>query len=259
MTNCKIIDILNEKTENKFGFKMKNATLKQGGSICVLEIYYKDGVILSQENRQTFYDLIVENMPKGFEYDVRFIKNFVSSDSIIPAIEDYFEHNFPSFIHKIENVSVNGNEATINLLIDEKSFDRFESKRVQSLLKDYLSEHFCVDFTVNAASFVVKEEVEIVENDFDIDVPEPVNRTIDVTDVMKYLGEQIDDKPLYIKDVNKPTELAVVCGKITFYNAIIRKPKEKPVDEKDKKVEETPNEEETTEKKSKRKLFKKGN
>ena len=240
MTNCKIIEILNREIDNKYSFKMKNATLKQGGSICVLEIYYKDGIILSMVDRMRFQNLILENMPSGFEYDIKFIKNFVNVESIIPTLEDYFKTNCPAIIHKVKDVNVADEVANVFLLIDEKSFERYTNKRIQSALEEFLTEYFCFNFSIQAEPYQFVEERTIaVDNDLDIDVSEPLVRTIDVTDVMKYVGEQIDDKPIYIKDITKPVESAVICGKITYYNAFVRKPKVKDEDKEKKKEPET--------------------
>ena len=186
MTNCKIIEILNRETDNKYSFKMKNATLKQGGSICVLEIYYKDGIILSMVDRMRFQNLILENMPSGFEYDIKFIKNFVNVESIIPTLEDYFKTNCPAIIHKVKDVNVADEVANVFLLIDEKSFERYTNKRIQSALEEFLTEYFCFNFSIQAEPYQFVEERTIaVDNDLDIDVSEPLVRTIDVTDLIE--------------------------------------------------------------------------
>ncbi len=237
MTNCKIIEILNNETENKFGFKMKNATLKQGGNICVLEIYYKDGIILSIKDRLNLEKTIKSNMPQDFVYEIKFIKNFVNKDSILPQIEYYFKKNCPAILHAVGEIEVK-ESANVNLLIDEKSYERFENKRILADITKFLNEYFCFDFSLTAIPFQIAEaSAKQEEPEFDLEVLEPKVRTIDVTDVMKYIGEQIDDKPVYIKDVKTPIESVVICGKITFYNDVVRKPKEK--EEKPKKEAKT--------------------
>lgn len=244
MTNCKIIDILNNMSENKYDFKIKNATLKQGGNICVLEIYYKDGIILSQENRVNFERIINDNMPKGFTYEIRFVKNFINTDSIIPQIDYFFEHNHPAILYKTKLAIVENGAIKAELIVDEKSYERFENKRILSEISQYLTEYFCCDADIVATSEKFAEvEVKHVENDFDLDITEPAIRTIDVTDVMKYIGEQIDEKPVYIKDIKTPTDTAVICGKITFFKDYVRKPKEKEEDKNKKKEEPKTNEE----------------
>lgn len=229
MTNCKIIQILNEKTQNKYAFKLKNATLKQGGTICVLEIYYKDGVILSPAERLKFEKIIEENMPQGFVYDVKYIKNFVNSEAITPILKEFMKSNYPAIIYKIGEIT---KENKITLTVDEKSFERFESKQVQKQIKEYLTDYFCCDFEIVTRREEFAEVKEQANDDLDIDVQEKVDRTIPITDVVKYIGNQIDEKPMYIKDIKTPMEWAVVCGKIAFISGHELKPKTKKDDEK---------------------------
>ena len=72
-----IVDILNENTGGKFGFKFKSATLEKSTSICHVELFYNDGVILSQEERINAENIVKNNLPKNFNYEIKFIKNFV--------------------------------------------------------------------------------------------------------------------------------------------------------------------------------------
>ena len=122
---------------------MKNATLKQGGNICVLEIYYKDGLILNPADRLKLEQIINENMPKGFDYEIRFVKNFINADSILPEVEKYFENNCPAILHRIDKVETDNGIPVVYLSIDEKSFDRFENKRICPAIIEYLTNYFC--------------------------------------------------------------------------------------------------------------------
>ena len=70
-----IVDVLNENTGDKFGFKFKSATLEKSTGVCKVEMFYNDGVILSQEDRLNAEKIVKENLPKHFNYEIKFVKN----------------------------------------------------------------------------------------------------------------------------------------------------------------------------------------
>ena len=58
MENKQLDTILNEKTGNKFSFKLKGAKLDKTTSLCQVELFYKDGVILSKEDRDVAEQIV---------------------------------------------------------------------------------------------------------------------------------------------------------------------------------------------------------
>ena len=58
MENIEIEDKLNKYTEGKFGFKFKSAELNKHTLVCCVEFLYKDGVILSHDDRLKFEQFV---------------------------------------------------------------------------------------------------------------------------------------------------------------------------------------------------------
>ena len=91
MENKQLDYILNEKTGNKFGFKLKGAKLDKTTSLCQVELFYQDGVILMQEDRELAENIIKQNLPTGFTYQIKFIKNFVVNESVNAKVCEFFK------------------------------------------------------------------------------------------------------------------------------------------------------------------------
>ena len=77
MENLEIENLINEKTANEFDFKLRSALLEKASGLCFVEFFYKDGTILSPEKRKIAENAVLDFLPKGFEYQIKFIKHFV--------------------------------------------------------------------------------------------------------------------------------------------------------------------------------------
>ena len=92
----KLIELLNEKTENKYKFMLKSALFDKSADFCVIEIFYKDGLILTKEIKDELLNHIFEVLPKNIKYEITFIKNFISEDRIESEFKNFMTKNFPS-------------------------------------------------------------------------------------------------------------------------------------------------------------------
>ena len=52
MENIPLIDKINELTENEYKFTLKSACLNETADFCVIEILYKDGILLSKQTKE---------------------------------------------------------------------------------------------------------------------------------------------------------------------------------------------------------------
>ena len=71
------IDELNKHTNNEYKFMLKSALLEKDADFCVIEIFYKDGTILTQALKEDLHKFATGIFPKEFKYELRFIKNFI--------------------------------------------------------------------------------------------------------------------------------------------------------------------------------------
>ncbi len=227
----KLIELLNEKTDNKFDFMLKSALYDQSADFCVIEIFYKDGILLKKEDKEFLLNEIYAVLPKKTKYEITFIKNFISIERIENEFKAFMVKNFPSISFKLESVTLNENVFEIIFLVDELSFDHAKRKNLdfettkffKQTYKDY---EFVAKFS--AAKVFVEDELELLKKNYheeDVDIYE--KRIIEFYDVVPLVGDAIEEPASYIKDKNQPQTGVVVCGKVRDLKANVVKTKRK--------------------------------
>ncbi|MBQ7918033.1 MAG: 3'-5' exoribonuclease [Clostridia bacterium] len=229
----KLIEELNNFSNNKYEFMLKSATLKKAADFCVIEIFYKDGTMLSVQEKTKLEEFAVSILPKDFKYSVDFIKHYISEEKIEEDVKLFILKNCPSITYKIEKICLNDNKFEILLSIDELSFDHAKQKKLDSIME----KHFKKSYKNYEFHCELKQEVLIVEDETELQkanfVEEEVDlfakRKIEFSNVVEIVGEKFEDvKADYIKDKTKVEETpVVVCGTIQNIKEIIikRKPK----------------------------------
>ena len=204
MDTKEIIDALNEKTKNKYSFVFKDATVSAADGSCLLELYYKDGVILGFDERKESADFIRSKLPSGFDYKVKFIKNFVTADTIIPKIDEFFKKNMPSVTHTVKNLEKTQEGFSLDLGINERTFEYFKNKDGEKKLEEFLDKTFFMKFDITIKENKILEEVDDDFQDIVFDLPQHSNddRFIEISGVEVFVGEIIEEMPKYIKDVS---------------------------------------------------------
>jgi len=265
MENLEIENLLNEKTGNKFGFKFKSAVLEKVTGLCFVEFFYNDGVILSIEDRKLAENILIDKLPKGFKYSIKFVKNFVVDESVGNSIKEFFKHRFPSVLYNILKVDCEKEQKVVIIGVHERVYEYVLEHKIDKVLKVYLKENFMADIEVSMQKDEDYKEIEIVDDDivfeeFDPSVGE--DRVIEVSEVEPIIGEFKDNLAFYIKDKKVPEDSVVVCGKILFikeyaYQVKSKKKKEEEKTEQESKFSETIQEnQEEEEHKNERKYFK---
>ena len=223
---------LNEKTNNEYKFSLKSAVLDSGADFCVLEILYKDGILLDVNKKQALIKIAEEILPKSFKYEFNFIKNFISEERIYDDVVEFMEGNFPSLTYSLESVKSENKKFEITLKIDNLSLEHAKQKTLNVLIEKHLKslyddyEYKCV----YAGDEVYKiDEIELLKQNYtEEEVDMLSSRKIELTEVIALVGEEITEKASYIKDYKTPTEDIVFCGKIKDIKPIVIKRKPKP-------------------------------
>lgn len=210
--------ILNQKTEDKYDFKIKSVNLTKSTGLCLVEIFYKDGIILSKKDREYVESELISMLPSGFKYQIKFIKNFVVNENVIDKIKFFFSHNFPSIFYDIAKIDCEKDLKLAVVEIDKAQMDYAQERNLKGQLEDFLFENFNIkiDVTVEENKEKTLEEIEV----FDDDLPdfEPVvERFIEVDNVTPFIGDITDNKAFYIKDKTEPGTDVVFCGKVQYF------------------------------------------
>ncbi len=231
-------EYLNDKTGGVFDFKLKSAKLSKTAGLCFVEMFYKDGVILSPEKRKECEEILKEVMPSGFSYSFKFIKNFLTKEALVSKVNEYFAKNHPAVTFEI--ISADSENKSVLIAFEERQEDYIKAKKIVENLKTYLKESFFVDFDIQTSKIVAKETSDLPFESMVVeDVSPAQNRTIEVSNVECVVGDLNDNLAYYIKDKKTVGEDVVFCGNLEFIREHSYTPKKKPKDDDkgDKKTE----------------------
>lgn len=232
-----LIDELNRFTNNEYKFELKSAVLNSMADFCVIEIFYRDGILLESGKKQEFETLMLGVLPTRFKYEFRFVKKFISEERLETEICDYMKKNFPSITYKINSIFLDNVTYKINLSVDELVYEHAVKKHLKDKICEYFKsnyedKNFECEIQVGSIVNINNNEKFIgFEND---ESDDSKLRKIDVSEIVEYVGEKIETSADYIKDKISPEESIVVCGKIKTIKSIIIKNKPKKEDEKKK-------------------------
>ena len=265
MENLELENILNQKTANEFDFKLKSALLEKASGLCFVEFFYKDGTILTPEKRVDAEKIILECLPKDFDYEIKFIKNFVVNEAVDDYVKNFFKHNFPAVLYNIKKIDCEDNLKLVVIGVEKKVEDYVKSRKVAKFLEESLKKDFLAEIEVKIEADEEFKEVEIIEETFDVSVFDPSksdDRVIEVSEVEPIIGEFKDNLAFYIKDKKGPEENVVLCGKILYIKEYAYQVKSKKKDEEKENQEperednkETCEEEQQEERKNERKYL----
>ena len=265
----KLIEELNNFSNGKYEFMLKSATLKKAADFCVLEIFYKDGIMLSVQEKTKLEEFAKSILPQDFKYSIDFIKHYISEEKITEDTKLFILNNCPSITYKIERVVLSDNRFKISLVIDELSFDHAKQKKLDSMLEKHFKKtykNYEFECSLKQDVLIVEDETEkLKENFVEEEVDLFVKRKIEFSNVVEIVGEKFEDaKADYIKDKTKVEENpVVVCGTIQNIKEIIikRKPKKKDDEnaetaEENEEIKPETEPEELDETKYQRKMYK---
>ncbi len=253
------IEKLNEFTNNEYKFMLKSAVLDKNADFCVIEIFYKDGTILTLAKKDEILNLAIGILPNQFKYELKYLKNFISEERITDDFAVFMKKNFPSITYKLEKVKLDGLKFFINVDVDQTFFERAKQKHFAETVQEYfkkLYEDYDFECKTKQDVVYVENELELLKKNY---VEEDVNifekRRIEVTNLVPLVGNEIDVPAEYIMDKTSAQEdFVVICGTVKSVKEVILKPrKQKPKDEEtaedqsSEQAEEEPKETETVE------------
>lgn len=238
--DSKLIQRLNEETEYEYNFKIKSARLDTATSGCLIEIFYKDGIILSKVEREKVQNLALDILPKKYNYDIKFIKNFVSEERVAEVFDDVAKFVLPSVPCRLNTITKENDIFKISVIVDEGSFERAKSKKLDELIADEYKKRFsdssfsceldCGNINFETQDYVEKKTF----NDNSTDFLSP--RFFDVTEKEIYIGEEIPtDSAKYIMDKAHYLGEVVFAGKVKAKKELVFVSKKKDEDKKENK------------------------
>lgn len=229
----KFTEEINRFTSNKYDFMLKSALFKQDADFCLVEIFYKDGILLTPKEKKEIEEFALSILPQNVKYEFSFIKRYISEERIFEDTKTFLERTFPSLATKIQSVKLADNKFDILIIVDELSFEHANTCKVHLEIEKFLKseysnfEYLCT--LTKGTVFVEDEKEEFIRNFKEESVDIYENRKIEFFDIVPLVGEFEEGlKADYIKDKTSPENSIVVCGKIQSIQekVIKRKPKQ---------------------------------
>lgn len=215
--------ILNQKTDNKYGFTLKNAVLDSSTAICSVEFYYNDGTLLTPEIKKLCQTEVESFLPSGYTYRLEFIKNFVSNDSVEIFLKNYLKTNFVSISYQIEEIDAQSKQ--IKLKIENTQQAYIKDKKVLQTITQALKEHFETDFLLSAQFADLIDFSKIEEDNGVIETTKPKFIVVENTEAI--FGESVSQNATYIRDSKDIGKTVCVCGYVRDFKKTYTKPKAK--------------------------------
>ncbi|HEY8389822.1 MAG TPA: exonuclease domain-containing protein [Clostridia bacterium] len=232
-----IEEIIKINPEYKY-LRLNKVTYFAAEDYCKIEYFYPNDEPFLTKAKSSFAEIKkISQQLTGIETYCDFFKVEVKEEHIILSLQTLIKtelntNNFPSKNIKIEL----GKISKISISIDELYYDYAITKGLDKQIEQNLSNNFCADFEVELIKKESKEDI------LDILKPEPLkvvtytnNRLIFPISVNHFIGKEINEPAVYIKDLNLYCEQeAVVCGTIKGLKRATYKSKKNPESDKEK-------------------------
>lgn len=232
MVDNKLINLINEKTCNKFSFlRLKQVFFDVNKNYCEIGLIYPQTENLSDDDKGQIIDAIknILNLNNA-KVVIKISKSFVESDLIkktidvcLSKISPVLQSKLKSFDIQVEVKSVN--LASIVFKLERDMIDYFNSFNLGKTLKEYLEKNYCCEFEISTEERVA----DITSDDFLFNRIENLKVQSDITaltNMMKdkfvvndkkvIIGDEVTFNPKFIKAVKEPSENCVIAGKISF-------------------------------------------
>lgn len=223
---------INEMTDNKYGLRLKEATLNKKSGQCFVELFYNDGVVLDVKTKSDLERRMISILPKNFEYQFKFVKNYFVKEVVIDSIKKYLGREYPSLIFGDLRLEKEDNSYIVYLKIDENQLDYANHRGLTENLEKAIDNEFMTKVRVVIETMAEKQEEEVEESPVFEEENLNEGRFISVENVEPIIGNLTDKEAYYIKDKKQSEEEVVFCGRIKFIKVFSYTPKRKKAEEK---------------------------
>lgn len=228
------------KINSKYKYlRLNKITYFAAGDHCKIEFLYPNEEPFLDNAKKSFSEIKkISQQLTGIETHCDFFKVAVVEEHIILSLQTIIKTELNTNNFSSKNIQIHlGGITKVIISIDELYYDYAISKELDKQIAHNLSDTYCADFEIELIKKEGKEDI------LDILKPEPVKASIAFTNkrlifpvsVNNFIGKEINEPAVYIKDLNIFCEQeAVICGTITGLKRSTYKSKKNPESDKEK-------------------------
>ena len=215
-------DILTKELSDYSGLKLISAVYDKNADCLVVSLSYPDGITLDNDSKDKIKEVVKKISNVGIKnVSVNLKKAYVTPAAVLQAAKKFFEENFPlmySFSKDKISTSVDENGIVVCIETGEDIKDYIAERNIV----DISSKHFSDEFMMPAKIEINYVEPEEVLDEFEIEFApvddSPKHRFIKIFNKQNFIGDDIEERPLYISDVKHEADSVVVCGAIEHFS-----------------------------------------
>lgn len=227
------IDKFNEYTNGKFNYlKLSSVDVVVSRKTVTVNMIYPDGKQKEVSAETEAIKSAVERaLNTAAEVSLKLTLSHFDKNFFMRGFREFLK-SYPAVVSTVGEEYIDINDSSdapsITLKLQKHVYDYCIEKKFVKDIETYLDLCYCEKIAVN---LVVSDEAED-DDDFDdeelpvLELENGSERSIRPQNVDELIGAIIYDKAMYIEDAVTPKERAVICGKITRFDELSRRPKE---------------------------------
>ena len=212
-----IKDILDEFKDEVGDLKILSCVYKKSTENLSVVIQYSNETLLSEEQKYKIKSSIERLVaPYCKKINIALRKNFVDIEIVVKRFKSILKNNFPMISMFAENNLKSyliGDVVVIEFDIDCAFKEYVENKKICKIIEDLLTKDIGLNFDIKINYTNSCEPDCSFSNSVDVDIN--TERFIKVFNVQKFIGEEIQKRPMYIKDLNSVEDHVCICGAIS--------------------------------------------
>lgn len=234
MNDNKLIELINQKTCNKFSFlKLKQVFFDVQKNICGINLIYPSTQNLTEDDKQELVSIIKQILDlKGALIQIKINKSFVESDLVKRELINFLQNSSPVLYSKIDTncdikveIFPNGTQANVELQLEKDMQEYFNQFNLASKIAEHLNKSFCCEFFVLSSlkSSTMANEDLLSSRISELKAQSEINAILGhmknkyvVSEKREVVGDEISFNPRYISSVQEVCDNCVVAGTINF-------------------------------------------
>lgn len=172
------------------------------------------------EDKDSIKDASAKIIPYPFKFRIDYKKSYADKTFILNDILDYINRKTPSLNDVIKesnlNISIDEDVIIIKITIEKTAYIFYNHSGTEEKLKRYLSHKYCnhIKFIYNKIEDTPVDEDNLIRDNGIKEKSISDNHFINVSNIIKLIGKDISQRPMYIRDIKEEQDRVAISGRI---------------------------------------------